>query len=530
MIIRKPFKFLINHFKTINAFILALIVFVIYKLFRVMNFFAGFVSNSYTTLESDIASKYIGILLPVVLLVIIAVNIIIAILFKSKDKDTKFYKISTGFYIVLFIFTFIYRGVLDNFEYNTIASQTALLYRDISKFTFYPNFFFILFYFLNFIGFDLNTFEFTNLRDDIDIAQEDDAEIEIGVNLEDYKIKRGFHKKLRELKYYIVDNKLVFGAMGGILCLIIVIFIVSGLIKLNNNVRVDKAFTYSNFSITVENSYLTKLDYGGNSLSDKYHYLVLVLSVTNKSSKTQTLDTDNFWLQIGNTYIYPILDKSGYFVDLGEPYYKDKIEPKVNHKYVLVYSILDNEISNKYTIKILDSVKYVDNVATPTYKTLVVSPKENDKIKDNGTYYLTDEVKFNSSTLKETTLTVNDYEITDNYTYDYSYCTSGSCSNKKAVINNSSNTKKTLMVLNSYVSYDETTNYSQYGKSDFYNNFVTFEYIYNDKTYTSSVTDKSAANDLSGSKVLEVDYNVKYATSINMVITIRNQKYVISLL
>ena len=37
-------------------------------------------------------------------------------------------------------------------------------------------------------------------------------------------------------------------------------------------------------------------------------------------------------------------------------------------------------------------------------------------------------------------------------------------------------------------------------------------------------------NDISNSKVLEVDYNMKYASSINMIITVRNQRYVISLL
>ena len=62
--------------------------------------------------------------------------------------------------------------------------------------------------------------------------------------------------------------------LGGILGLVLIVFLINGIVKLNNNVRIDKAFTYSNFNITVENSYLTKLDYGGNTLSDKYHYLV----------------------------------------------------------------------------------------------------------------------------------------------------------------------------------------------------------------------------------------------------------------
>ena len=194
MIIRKPFKFLIEHFKIINVILILLIGFVTFKLFNIMQFFGNFVSNNYTTLESNIATSYIGFFLPIVLIIIILINIIIFVLFKSKDKDTKFYLISTVFFSVLLVFTFVYRGVLDNFEFNTVESQTALLYRDTSKFTFYPNFLFIIFYFLNFIGFDLSTLEFTNLRDDIDIAKEDDAEIEIGVQLEDYKIKRTFFR------------------------------------------------------------------------------------------------------------------------------------------------------------------------------------------------------------------------------------------------------------------------------------------------------------------------------------------------
>lgn len=531
MIIRKPFKFLIEHFKIINTILILLTIFVGYKFFNIMQFFGNFVTNSYTTTETNLASTYVGVLLPIVLIVIILINIIIFILFRSKDKDTKIYIISTIFFAILLVFSFVYRGVLENFEFNTVESQTALLYRDTAKFTFYPIFIFLIFYFLNVIGFDLTTFEFTNLRDDIDIAKEDDAEIEIGVQLEDYKIKRTFFKKLRELRYYVVENKLVFIGMGLTALIALLIFIISNVVKLNTNVRVDKAFTYSNFAITVENSYLTKLDYGGNKLSDKYHYLVLVLSVTNKSKTPKALDTDNFWLQIGNTYIYPILDKSTYFKDLGEPYYKDKIEVGKTHKYVLCYGILDKEISNSYTIRILDSVKYVDGVGTPTYKTLKVSPRENDKIIDNGTYSLGEEIVLTKSTLKDTTLYVNDYNINDTYTYDYNYCNSNNeCSLKKNAVSNNSNTKKTLIALTSDVKYDTSTNYSMYGQNDFYNNFVTFEYVYNGNTYTSSVTDKSVSNDISQSKVLEVDYNMKYATSINMVVTVRNQKYIISLL
>ena len=145
MIIRKPFKFLIEHFKIINAILILLTIFVGYKFFNIMQFFGNFVTNSYTTTETNLASTYVGVLLPIVLIVIILINIIIFILFRSKDKDTKIYIISTIFFAILLVFSFVYRGVLENFEFNTVESQTALLYRDTAKFTFYPIFIFLIF-------------------------------------------------------------------------------------------------------------------------------------------------------------------------------------------------------------------------------------------------------------------------------------------------------------------------------------------------------------------------------------------------
>ena len=77
MIIRKPFKFLIEHFKIINVILMLLVSFVIFKFFNIMQFFGNFVTNSYTTSEVDLATHYIGILLPITLIVIILINIII---------------------------------------------------------------------------------------------------------------------------------------------------------------------------------------------------------------------------------------------------------------------------------------------------------------------------------------------------------------------------------------------------------------------------------------------------------------------
>ena len=135
-----------------------------------------------------------------------------------------------------------------------METSAALMYRDLSRFIFYPNFIFLILVFLNCIGFDLRTFTFTNLQDDIDIAMEDDAEFEIGVPVEEYKVKRTFFRKLRELRYYIIENKLVFEILGAIAAVTIFFVGLSLFLNANRSVRVSQSFNHSNFNISVKDS------------------------------------------------------------------------------------------------------------------------------------------------------------------------------------------------------------------------------------------------------------------------------------
>ena len=535
MIIRKPFKFLIRHFKIINLILFILIGFVTYKCYRLLVLFKDFVTNNYIMRESNLVSRYIGFLLPLSLFIIIVISIVIYILFKSKDKDNKTYLALIIFYGVLFFLSYQTKAILDVYEFDVVETSAALMYRDLSRFIFYPNFIFLILVFLNFIGFDLRTFTFTNLQDDIDIAMEDDAEFEIGVPIEDYKVKRTFFRKIRELKYYIIENKLVFEIIGAIVGVVIFFIGLSLLLQANKSVRVSQSFNHSNFNIAIKDSIITNIDYAGNIIREGYYYLAVLAEVTNKSDTNQVLDTDNFWLDINGTIHYPILDRSGKFLDLGEPYFNEPIKPNTTHRYVLAYELSRGNIKSKYTIKILDTINYNDGVADPKYKKITIKPKMYNNINNNSSGDINSTISFKDTKLLDSSLKINSYTLTNIYTYSYNYCYKDECSEKKNAISTGANTKKTLLVLDDDLVMDPDSSYMTFKKiSNFYTDFVTIEYTYNygtkEYTNTSTVVDRSASNDISGNVVLEVDYNLTKAETITLIITIRNERYRIRLL
>jgi hypothetical protein len=319
--------------------------------------------------------------------------------------------------------------------------------------------------------------------------------------------------------------------MGIVLGIILVFFVLRFIININKRVTVSQSFNHSNFNISIDDSILTTINYNGTEIRSGYYYLAVLVNVTNKSNSSKVLDTDNFWLDIDNKYYYPILDKSSNFIDLGEPYYGGKIPKGETHKYVLVYELPTKLIRNKYEIKIINSITYKDGVADPTYNKIKLKPKVYKTVESVEYYNISDLVSLSDTKLLNTSLMINNYSLSNKYLYEFSYCYLDNCSNKKNSITPSNN--KTLLVLDDNLIFDDNSNYKTYKKgSNFFEDFATIQYEYsNDSTvYYSNIVDKTptdAVNEVN--HILEVDYNVQYANKINMVITIRNRKYVIKI-
>jgi hypothetical protein len=297
----------------------------------------------------------------------------------------------------------------------------------------------------------------------------------------------------------------------------------------NKSYSKNKTFSHSAFTINMQDSMLTNMDYNGKTITKDKYYLVLKINITNNSTLKQKLDITNFRLQIDNGYLVPTLDRSDYFIDFGVPYHGEEIKTNTSTTYNLVYELTEDQVASNYKIKILENIEYKVGDLTAHYKILNIRPKKILELENKDIYYLKEEIDLSDSYLGNSTTKINSYEITDNYLYSYEQCSSNSCKTLNDVVSagyTSSKTKTTLLVLDVDTNLDENSIYSQAIKTmnKFYEDFFTVEYDGKEVT-TKNVTPSNLTDKI----VLQTSSNISSANNINLLITIRNNVYKVKL-
>jgi hypothetical protein len=524
MIIRKPYAFLVKHYKLIHLLMIIPAFYLVFKSYFLMNFFNIFVSNGYLTKETNIVGLYFNYLLPLCSFIIILISSLINKLLKDKNMEHGVYVFVLVFYSIIFVVSLFLPSILNAYETTDIESSVALMYQGLSSLFFFLQPVIIIALLLSAFGFNIKTFEFNDIKDEFNLDEEDSEEVEINLGVEDYQIKRGFRRYLRELKYYVIENKVIFITLGTILGIIVAIFITSWIISLNRVVRVDQSFTHSKFAISFNDSLLSTLDYNGNQISNDKVYLAIKTTVKNTTKGLLTLNTNDFWLDINNTYYYPILDRSGKFIDLAKPYYGEKIGAGESYEYVFVYELPLDLAQLSYKIKVLDSVTYKENAIIPSYREVTLNPKASYTINNNGEYNMGNTINFGNTTLLNSSLLINSYEFQKSYQYTYQYCYNNNCRDSKNSVSSSANS--ILLVMDGEIKLDNNCSYYKYklSNNDFAQDFMVLEYSLGDKTgylKLKNVTPSSVSDKL----ILETGSIASNADSLKLIITIRDQRY-----
>ena len=92
MILRKPYAFLIKHFKMIHLFLIACIIYVTFKTWKILDFFNQYIDNGQVlNVIEDITNNYVDSILIFVNLLIIVGSAIIFYLMRHKKKPVLFY-------------------------------------------------------------------------------------------------------------------------------------------------------------------------------------------------------------------------------------------------------------------------------------------------------------------------------------------------------------------------------------------------------------------------------------------------------
>lgn len=534
MILKKPYAFLIKHFRIIHLLLLLPIAYLIHRTFQIASFFRSYVSNNYTTTIVNIAAEHISFFMYFAVLFIILITLAIYYLMRQKRKSVKLYFCILLYYIFLFVLIGITYSILSNMEHNLITAQTARAYRDVSVVLCLPQYFFFLYMLIRGIGFDIQKFNFASDLKDLEITDIDSEEFEFNVTVEGYKIERTFRRFLRETTYYIKENTFVFGCIF----VVFVIFIGTTLYLhygvYNKTYHMSDKMTHNYFNIQIADSMVTNLSYNGNVIANGKYYLVLKLFVENRTATNYELDYTNFHLVLNGKNIYPTLDRGEHFIDFGKPYANEKIEKQSKDYYVLAYEIDEVDLTNEYTIKILESIDYKVGEIAAKYKNIILNPPKIDHIEEVEVLDVDKTVVLKETSLGYTTFILHQYAFRNSYTYDYDYCIStNNCRKLKDQIvpDLSGSIEKTkLLVLNMEYTLDDSTSYASAIKSDmkFFEHYFALRYERNGVSHIVSMNNKTTAY-MEDVLVFETRQDAEMADKLDLLITVRNKRYIIHL-
>lgn len=206
MILKKPYGFLIKHFKIIHLFLTGLYIFLLIKVNSLLNYYNGYLAGTENRLNAiKLVTNYY--LIAVILSIIIC--LIIYALMKYKKKPKLLYVVLIILYIITaIIINIAYSGLQQIYIYNTLDLKTLRLYQDILRILTVFQYISIGFTLIRGLGFDIKKFNFKDDIADLNLNIDDQEEVELTLGSNEGLFRR-LRKKIREYTYYYKDRKSV---------------------------------------------------------------------------------------------------------------------------------------------------------------------------------------------------------------------------------------------------------------------------------------------------------------------------------
>lgn len=325
MIFKKPYGFLIKHFRLVHLIITAILVYLVLLSNQIYKFLNDCIMDSVNRYN---ALEYIDYRIYIWLFIVVLLFIIIYWLFKYKDKPRNMYFISILGYLLIGIYTFLLFSYLTGLPYDVIDQKVIRSYRDITLITLGFQYLIIVIMFIRGLGFDIKKFNFSKDFRDLELTNEDNEEVELDLSLDTTSLVRSARKKKRELGYFYKEYKLyILGIIGVVL--IIVGYSIYNALK-------DKYMVYHQGEIIGINNFISIND-SYYKIDDEKKYIVLKFDIF-KNGLRERLDVNKMVLVIDGDKYIPNKNICYNFDNIGNCYKKQYITND-SSSYILVYDV-----------------------------------------------------------------------------------------------------------------------------------------------------------------------------------------------
>lgn len=537
MILKKPYAFLIKHFRLIHLIMVTLATYIIIKTYNIYAFLGDYISSGSKILSSfeDVTGKYISSFLIIMVVIALLISIVVLYLMRHKKKPSFFYIFSTCVYLFLIALLIFGKSFIYDLQFTTPDLRFTKIVSDLFFIELALQIPIIVITFIRTIGFDVKKFDFKKDIMELDIKDEDNAEFEFELNLDTEETRAKIRRKVRYFKYYYKENKIIFYAFFAIIFLVSVYGVSKVISGVEKVYKENETFSTSYADITVLESYKTSLDNKANKISDKNFYMILKIRYKNTSSSrikflldSTSINYDTYYNVSPTSLVY---DK---FLEFGTPYYSQRLSPNETRDFILVYEVDKQNYDKDFTFKYLYDIEVKNGTTTYKYKKVKLNPEDIDKnkVEEVDTKSLKEEMSFKGSLLKDTKLTINSMELSNSYVYNIIRCKNKVCNKYvnylKPSVNNTYDL--TILKLNYSVKMDESLD-KGYSLSSFMSRYGSIRFVINDKEYEHKLNLKDITPyPTDGYVFLEVRERLNKAEKIYLDFTIRDKKYTYILL
>ncbi len=531
MILRKPYAFLIKHFKLIHLIISACMIYLIFRTELMINFINEYINAVTSVVGQPIVSELYNVWVIVLPIIVLVFSIILLLTMAVKNKPKTYYVLMIGIHVAL-IATYFYGYTVFYKMQNTIVDlKTIKALRDVLMYCIIFQGAFSIATIVRGIGFDIKKFDFGSDLDGLELSDADNEEFELDIDFDLNDQTRKGKRILRNLKYKYRENKFVVHIVLGVFAAIFIFYIYNNFNIYNKTSPEGTNFNMNGFTMGVTKSYTLNQNSLGQPIGDGSRYLVVVdLNVKNNSATPKELATGNIELDVSGILYHHTDQYEAAVTDLGLTYKKQNLKNEFTH-YLLVYEIPANKANSKMKLQFT-------NTANNEKARVRLNPnKLSEKETETKEATLGETISFEGSTLGNTTLKINSFDVKNRFTLNYNYCSSRSktCVNSVEYVMPqpySSNYKKALLQLDVELNVDE--NFTSSTITNFTSIFQYFGKIEYElegikKSQTVYLGQASSKRSSKNTYYIEVFQEIKAADKITLVFQIRNHIYRYSL-
>lgn len=533
MILRKPYAFLIKNFRKIHLLMMLIMAYVAYSSNNILKFFNNFIKvGTFARSSFSLSSQYISIFLIIATILVIAISSIIYILMKQKRKPRLFYIMIIIYYAILIGYYLYMYSTFDTLEISSLSSQALRIVRDITSFITYVQYGLIILVAVRAFGFNIKKFNFGEDLQELEIEARDNEEFELTVGIDRDKIGRGIRRGRRELKYFFVENMFILSVIMVTSFVIIVISLLLNFKVYNKIYSKNKPFSAGNFVVTLEDVYYTTINQKGEAIAPKGKiYAVLTMSFANKNTSSYNIDLGDINIKVDKKTYSPSTNRYMSFIDLGEGYTDQKIPAGETKEYIFVFEVDDYINFNKALLNYRESLTIKQNEIKGKYKRVRVDGKHINEVKTVNTAKLGENLEFSDSKLYKTNLAITEIEIKPRFTYSAIYCYNSNCNDYENVLTlNYSMIGKTIMRISfNYVRNSKSTLNNSKTFIQLVKYYGSLRYQSEGRYYNSELNNITPADYKGKDLYYQVSSNLSSATSIELILRIRDKEYVYKL-